>query len=76
MRTYRQWAGEPRGVPEDPKRCAADVADGGRSCLSHQCLNPRKYGLLCGVHKRQQDNGRHVWIWHVWIPPDKPEGDT
>ena len=43
-RRYRRWAGNPNGTPEDPLRCIENVADGGRSVLSHQCDRRRGHG--------------------------------
>lgn len=53
---YRLWAGEPNGRSYDPRHCAAEVHDGGRSCLFHQCWNRPKYGpdkLYCHIHARR-----------------------
>ena len=50
---YRVWAGKPNGYPYDPARCAADVADGDRSCLFHQCIRKPGHGpddLYCKQH--------------------------
>jgi hypothetical protein len=54
-RRYRVWAGNPAGTPEDLTRCAASVADDGRSPLFHQCFFKRgkgPNGELCGTHAR------------------------
>lgn len=64
-RRYRVWAGSPKGSPEDPKRCIAAVADGGRSCLFHQCSNKRgkgPEGNYCGLHAKQLAAGKHVYV--------------
>jgi hypothetical protein len=70
MRWYRQWGANPRGDPEDPTRCVAPVADGGRSPLSRQCSKPRGRGMqgdLCGTHARVEAKyGRGS----LWIPED------
>jgi hypothetical protein len=53
---YRQWAGEPKGTTYDTTKCAADVPDGGRSPLSHQCNRKRGYGpneLYCCIHAKK-----------------------
>jgi hypothetical protein len=52
---YRTWAGNSRGDAYNPMRCAAEVADGGRSCLSHQCGRKNGYGpegLYCKQHSK------------------------
>lgn len=70
MKRYRRWAGSPNGVGERFEYCQVSVADGGRSCLSHQCYNKRKTTRvlkqgevhLCGVHARMVDRGGHIWV--------------
>jgi len=55
-RRYNTWAGNPDGSAFVPTRCAAEVADGGRSVLFHQCGNAPGYGpdsLYCRVHARK-----------------------
>ncbi len=50
---YNIWAGEPKGTAYNPTKCAAEVPDGGRSPLSHQCNRKRGYGpneLYCCIH--------------------------
>ena len=50
MRIYGQWAGNPKGAPEDITRCIESVY---RNHLSHQCERKRGKGpggLYCGVH--------------------------
>lgn len=67
MRRYRKWAGNPRGDPENKAHCVVSVADGGRSCLTHQCRKKRghgKDGLLCAQHAKIRGN----WLY---IPEDK-----
>ena len=56
MRIYRQWAGNPKGTPEDNSRCVESVPDGGRSCLFHQCSFRRGHGpdgLYCKKHAKR-----------------------
>ena len=46
-------------------RCVVEVADGGRSCLFHQCLNKRghgKRGDLCGIHAKREFFDLHISI--------------
>jgi len=52
---YRKWAGSPSGTAYNERHCAASVADGGRSVLSHQCSNRNGYGpagLYCKTHAK------------------------
>lgn len=54
-RRYGQWAGNERGMAEDPTRCAEEVADPPRYILFHQCLRKRghgKDGLYCKQHAK------------------------
>jgi hypothetical protein len=56
MRVYGHWAGNPSGTKENPANCIAVVADGGRSCLTHQCQRRRGYGkdgLFCKQHAKK-----------------------
>lgn len=67
MRRYRIWAGSPSGTPEDKSRCVAEIADGGRSFLSHQCRNKRgkgPRGLWCAIHARMIESvpARASWL--------------
>lgn len=55
---YGQWAGFPSGRAWDSERCAATVADGGRSVLFHQCSRKAgkgPEGLYCGIHAKKAD---------------------
>lgn len=48
---YNQWAGNSDGNRYQPDLCAAEVPEGGRSMLFHQCY--RKHvadGLYCKQH--------------------------
>lgn len=59
LRRYRQWAGQPNGIPEDTTRCIESVADGGRSVLSHQCNRKRGHGPggnYCAQHAKRFNN--------------------
>lgn len=55
-RRYGQWAGDPRGVVEDPTRCIKDVTPPSRSIISYQCRRKRGHGEG-GQHCRQ--HARH-----------------
>jgi len=53
---YRRWGGNPAGTKYDPERCAYEVWEKGRGCLSYQCLRKKGYGpdgLYCKVHARK-----------------------
>lgn len=53
---YRQWGGNPVGTAYVEGRCAAEVHDEGRSCLSHQCFKPNgkgPEGIYCGIHAKK-----------------------
>jgi len=54
---YRQWGGNPKGNKEDPDSCVAEVADGGRSVLFHQCRRKRGHGTdgkYCKQHAKTE----------------------
>lgn len=53
-RRYHVWAGFPNGHAFDPKRCAEEVAMGGRSPLFHQCGRRPGFGPD-GLYCRQHD---------------------
>ncbi len=60
LRIYRQWAGNPKGQKEDITKCIKSVPDGGRSCLSHQCMRKRGHGpdgLYCKQHGKIAEVG-------------------
>lgn len=55
-RRYGEWAGNPKGYPEDTARCIIEVAES-RGWHYHQCLRKRGYGadgLYCLQHAKQQ----------------------
>ena len=55
-RRYNQWAGNPRGWPEDKTRCIEEVWSG---YLSYQCSRKRGYGpdgLYCKQHAKRHEN--------------------
>lgn len=65
MRRYREWAGQPKGQPEDPALCIASVPEGGRSPLSRQCGRKRGHGpgkAFCAQHGAMKDKGRYVSV--------------
>lgn len=52
MNVYGQWAGNPKGTPEDPRRCISLVYSG-RAMTSAQCSRKRGFGpggLYCKQH--------------------------
>ena len=64
MRTYGDWAGNPKGVPENMKRCAAEVSDE-VGWHHHQCRRKRGYGsdgALCRQHALMKQHGRHIYM--------------
>lgn len=66
MRRYGKWAGNPTGVPEDEKRCIAEVLDG---FLYRQCGRKRGKGpdgLYCTQHAKHIEQGKYVYV-----PDDK-----
>ena len=57
-RRYGQWAGNPRGWPEDVERCVESVFSGMRS---RQCTRRRGHGpegLYCRQHGRLEEERR------------------
>lgn len=51
-RRYGQWAGNPKGYPEDLTLCAEEVWD---NWLTHQCSRKRGHGLngeYCKQHAK------------------------
>jgi hypothetical protein len=65
MRIYGCWAGNSRGTEEDPTRCTAEVPEGGRSPLFHQCNKKRGHGpdgLYCKQHANLLAKGRYVSV--------------
>ncbi len=60
MYRYNQWAGNPKGRPENKERCIVDVWETGRGMLSYQCKRKRgfgKDGLYCKQHARIYPDG-------------------
>lgn len=63
MRFYGKWAGNERGVKENPAKCVASVTPSGR-VISQQCSRKRvagPEGLYCRQHAKHIEDGRHVW---------------
>jgi len=53
---YNKWAGNPKGIPYSPERCAYEVWERCRGSLSYQCLRKKGYGpdgLYCKAHARK-----------------------
>lgn len=56
MRIYNDWAGNPKGTPEDETRCVESVHEAGRGTMSYQCRRPRGFGedrLYCRQHAKK-----------------------
>lgn len=56
LRIYGQWAGNPKGLAENPRRCIVGVYPY-RSMIESQCSRPRGYGkdgLKCKQHAKQE----------------------
>ncbi len=57
-RIYGQWAGDPKGTKEDPKRCIKEVWPIGGRWNPYQCLRKRGYGpegLYCRQHGKKHE---------------------
>ena len=57
-RIYDQWAGRPKGIPEDPARCVAKVTDFSGWHV-YQCSRKRGYGPngeYCKQHAKKFQN--------------------
>lgn len=57
IRVYDQWAGNPKGTPENPAKCIAEVPSAiARGMVYRQCEYPRGHGpdgLYCRKHGRR-----------------------
>lgn len=65
MRRYGQWAGNEKGVAEDPSNCIVKVWPSGRSMISYQCGHGRghgKGGNFCLQHAKMIKKGRHLSV--------------
>lgn len=54
-RRYDQWAGNPKGIPEDTNRCIESVGDGSYWHF-YQCSRKRGHGeggLYCKQHAKR-----------------------
>lgn len=57
-RIYRQWSGNPKGVPEDKTKCIQVVWEKGRGALNYQCTRKRGHGpdsLYCKQHGKEAE---------------------
>ena len=64
MRRYDRWAGNPKGTPEDPKRCIAEVATSDHWHFL-QCARDRGHGqdgLFCAQHARRLAQSKPVSV--------------
>lgn len=55
MRRYGQWAGNPKGVAENPANCIKEVYPTERSMIPRQCTRKRGHGeggLYCYQHSK------------------------
>ena len=55
-RKYGQWAGNPKGIKENPKRCIQEVWEQGRIIHAYQCSRKRGFGfegLYCRQHSKK-----------------------
>ena len=48
LKVYGAWAGNPRGTPYDPKRCAYSVIE--PRGVAHQCQRKSRLGIWCYQH--------------------------
>ena len=56
QRTYDVWAGNPKGIPEDPARCIAPVRNWS-GWHFYQCQKKRGHGtdgLYCKQHAKRE----------------------
>lgn len=57
LKQYGTWAGNPKGHPFDPKRCAEEIQEPGRGILFHQCQRKAGHGyggLFCKQHAKRR----------------------
>lgn len=62
-RRYGQWAGNPKGVAEDPERCIAEVFPASGSFIPSQCQRKRGHGedgAYCYQHGKGSKNIRPI----------------
>ena len=63
-RRYDVWAGNPKGIKEDPARCIESVADF-TGWHSYQCSRKRGHGpngLCCKQHGKKKE-GKEPPVW-------------
>lgn len=56
-RIYGEWAGNPKGAPEDKTRCIKEVWPTTDGWIPHQCRRKRGYGkdgLYCKQHSKSK----------------------
>ena len=80
MRRYNKWFGNPKGDPEDPRFCIAEVPDRERPCAYRQCESPRGCAAnveMCAMHARMTVNGTTILYATTdilfRIPPEEQE---
>ena len=55
---YGEWAGNPKGYPEDKSLCVQEVWAPGRGIHCYQCRRKRGHGpdgLYCKQHAKQKE---------------------
>jgi hypothetical protein len=60
-RRYGEWAGNPKGRPEDKTRCIEEVWPRANTWVPYQCSRPRGHGpdgLWCKQHARRALEGK------------------
>lgn len=65
MRRYGKWAGNERGMPENPRKCVATVPLSSRSVRFRQCgswQGKGPGGLYCVIHAKKIEAGEHVRV--------------
>jgi hypothetical protein len=60
VRRYDIWAGNPKGIPEDPTRCIQEVPDWSGWHV-YQCFRKRKVGLYCTQHAKKRSDPNKGW---------------
>ena len=68
MRRYGEWAGNPKGNPEDTARCIESVPDSG-GWIPHQCSRKRGHGPngeWCKQHGKREEK-RREWAARVGL---------
>lgn len=61
-RRYAVWAGNPRGVKEDPARCVEELFTTAGPIIGYQCRHNRGHG----------EEGRYCTLHARKATPDKP----